>query len=628
MVISISGESNDLQISWPDLLGGYFFNLVQGGSSFMSHGHLDPTYCGGNACFIADVTTSSGLAHVTTGGGGSGFQRNPTLLPGNDQATYYSVDLTNPYAPALLKYSPTYSAGAVSLGTPTTVYNLNTCPDFGHLTIGPYTSSLANAAQFRVDNFDNHVAFGLGSGPQGSLGKNMQFYISLTSATCATWNTAGMTGTNLFQADATKNHTGSGFNPGDTVTFNEGVGVCSSTLTVSSTGAGGSVADLLSVNTTLTGAVSSIGTSVTVGVASVAGIYVGQTVFVGGVADNVIVTAVGSSTITGIFNAKHASGATVQSTMLNNNGCYLQQGVTIASTSGSGTGLEVDIDGIGTPGYSKVYPPIASTSCPAGNNTTLSCESAVTPSVAAFVTLSNPGGGVAPYGMHSGNMEQSGTYVYNSGHGTSWQSGLCTSACGYMTWNPATSVLYTSTALAAGHPAISYLQQGQASFPNYFSLTYPNGYSCPSLGGPTCSILFTYPNACLTNPGGSDNHSAWPSPANNLVNPILISSTYNSTFTRKNPPGWTCGLMSSLWALNQTGSSSWFAKWYDNSNNQNENFEGPDSIFVSSPDEAFVLGVTDHNSGLPGNAGLGTSTDSGTPPFVAVFSYTLGLQPN
>lgn len=649
-VPSVSGETNDPMISWDDLSGGYFFGLVKSQGLRFGHGHIDNSHCGGVPCFMADTVTGSNYLLLGAGAIDGSFSRNQSNRPGTNQAIFYGIDTSNAYAPTMNQYTLTYTPGTHTVTQTTTkLYDIDQCPGWGYVTIG---TNIAHTTQFRVDNFDNIFEFGLGSGNQGALSRHTQFAISLTSSppTCATFDSAGMVGpnpaspaSNLYESDPTASHQGSSYAANDTVSFSQAGSVCNSTFTLfaANIGTGGKVVGpLFSVNTTLSANVTTIGTPVNFTVASATGMYVGQTILVGtsggSTSDNVLITNISGTTITGIFGNTHTSGTAVTSTMLNNSGCSLQSGVT-TTTSGSGTGLEVDVDGVGTPSFETTYAGISEASCPI--NTTTTCQTAVQPCIAAYTPTTSPCTGAqgqqgVPYGFHSGNMEQSGTTIYASGHtpGT-YQCPTCSDR---VMWNPHTGVLYGGTqSTFTGHPFLGYGWQGQWSPPNFYDIQLPNGFSCPSLGIPTCNIPFSYAPACNSNPGGSVNHGAWPAPANNLVNPWVTTSSCNlCNFGMTSPPNWTCGLMASGFAINQNGTTSWFTHWYDNFNNTQENFEGVNAIFTMSPDEKFLLVPTDmyDSPGANlngGNTGIGTSTD--TPcsptcqPFIGIFSVTLGL---
>lgn len=650
--VSVSGETNDKGASLSDLNPtpgpGYFYMMVQGGNIRISHGHMDPTACGNVPCFITDVSNFANTAQLFTNHFDCGFGRSISkqLALGFNKALVYCdywgiLSNGSPaFFPTLNKCTVTYTAGA---NPPTTgavtsscsqIYDVTTCPAWGYISLGPGVdgtgpTNSTHTTQFSVDNFDDHIAFGLGGGSQGTLNRHMMFLVSQASNKCATEDEAGFQGTNLYEISVNTVNQGANFNPGDTVTFNNGGG-CSGTETVASTGTGGKVTEFVTVNTTTSQAVSTLGpASATVQVGSTTGMYVGQVLYVdtGAKLDYVIITAIGSSpaSFTGLFSQTHLSGVAVLAQSINNSGCFITAGITPTGTSGSGTGLQLDITGIGNPTASAVYSFASPSTCPSGNNTTLNCVPPVFPVTTNYGAPTT----ITPYPIHSGNMDASGQTVYLSGHGQSWQA---PNANGYVNWFPSTNSLFPETNGSLGcHPAIGFGYRGCASFPNYYIVTYPNGGSCAVTGGAGCTLAFSYPGACNSNPGGSDNHSQWPTIDNNVTYPINISSTFNGSFTMTDPPNWTCGLMSSYFSTSMTGSTLWFNHWYQNLNNylhpigDPENFAAANAICVWAPDDVFALCPMDMFANFVGNTGLGTSSDGTSVPFVGVFSISTGI---
>lgn len=545
LVPSFTGETNDPLISLSDLGSPpeYFFSLTDDGAPFVYAGHIDPTHCGGNPCFVNDVTSESNAYHQV-GWNYIGFSRNPANRPGTKKALLYALNLTNSYAPTLNACTLQYSAGAVTLvGSCSTLYNLNTCPGFGYLSVG---TGLVGQATLKTDNFDNEITFALGSGLQGGFQDHMLFAISLANGTCTTYDTYGYSGTGVYSLGLTSGHAGTGWTTGNTATL-----PCGATATVTASG----------------GAVTAL---------------------------------------------------TLQTKGSN---CYLGTGF---SASGAGSGLEVDVTGIGQPGLMGIiYPPIASASCPAGANTTLTC---VTPAVAT-----SPGiGAIDAYGIHSANMNGAGTAVNIAGWGTTSQGCI---GCDLLFWTPSTGAITIITVpIQNGHGSPIYNWFGFATNPDYYMWKFPTGFSDPTCSSVSdCYLLFQLPSACGSSPGGSQMHSSSATPFNNDISPVLITSSVNTPGVpaQTNPPGWTCLYgANDLFTLNQpTGLANSYVHYYENGNNYGpgcspncENFQGADLIGTLAPDEAFWLVAEDMNANFSGNAGLGLS---GTAPFVATYAIML-----
>lgn len=241
---SKSGETNDYTISLSDGAGGYFYSCVQGGGVLISHGHM--TLCAGSPCFVTDVTSSAGM--WSPGGGSTNygaFSRNPTNAPGVNKALFYDVDYsTNPYAPFLEARVLTYSAGAVTSGTPTVPYAVQSCPGWPYVDVASGDSSsdaMTSTGTFNVDNNDNMVQFSLGSGPQNGITRHTIFAISLANNTCANADTAGFSGTGLYSVRHHGSGTGTGAKVNDILTFQSFYTTCTGTVKVTSIGTGGSV---------------------------------------------------------------------------------------------------------------------------------------------------------------------------------------------------------------------------------------------------------------------------------------------------------------------------------------------------------------------------------------------------
>ena len=573
MLPSLAGETNERVISLSDgsTPPNYMYALNHSaGALEVFSGHVDPTFCGGAACFISDVQGEANSWHQNPINYGL-FSRNPANNPGPHKALWYTLNMNSTcgisgspdcsIAPVLqavtLQYFvglPNCSAAGVSCVqaiSTVNVYAINTCPDYGHLLVG---DGLAVASQIQIDNFDNHIMFSVAGATQGDPGRHSVFVISMASSpmTCMTWNTDGTVGTDLHDLEQNSAHQGAGYAVNDTFSFTEASGVCASTGKVVAIGTGGSVTNVAIV-----------------------------------------------------------SGAA--------SGCYLARGWATTATSGSGIGLQVDVAGVGSPGtFGTTFAPISSAACPAGNNTTITCESAVTSVWNAF-------------GLHNCNMTMNAaSYVGCGGPGSGGPG-----PSGAVVWQPGTSTLVATTnPNLGGHGAPGFNWVGNASNPNYFENRPLAGLTDVSCTNPAdCYILYTLP-PCAGSPGGSQLHSTQPTIFNDDSQPVYVTSSVNSPGapTQTNPPGFKCGLgQQSLFTISKTGNAYWYNHWYENGNNAvtspPENFEGSNNIMSCAPDGVLCIGATDMNHGFPGNTGLGVD-NTGTAAYVGVFSVLTIPQTN
>jgi hypothetical protein len=297
--------------------------------------------------------------------------------------------------------------------------------------------------------------------------------------------------------------------------------------------------------------------------------------------------------------------------------CYLGRG--FSTTGGTGTGLEADVTGIGSPGtVALIYPPIAP--CTPGNNTTISCESPFTTTIDVF-------------GIHNCNMLSNGLYANCSGWGPTGQG--C-SGCDYVVWTLGSSpaLVGSTNANLNGHDAVGYNWWGTASNPHYYENQPPNGTTDATCSAPAdCYLLYTLPSGgaggtCATSPGGSQMHSSNATPTNDDSYPVEVTTSFNVGGGQVNPPGLTGALCSnSLFAINKSGSTTWYAHHYENSNNSTENFEGLDTICAQSPDGVFAIcaedmyGTSSGGTVFTGNTGL--STDTTGAAFVQPFAFMM-----
>jgi hypothetical protein len=222
---SASGESYDHGISLPDGLGNYMYVLVTSGRQDIFSGHIDSSFCNNVPCFIPDVTSDSKAWYHTPMNYGA-FSRSLAKRPGSNEALWYSLYSSTPYAsPFWLKSDVlAYTTGALCPGgtgncvissLTTNLYDISTCPGFGYTTLG---TGLAFSGAMITDNYDDKVEFILGSGSQGGPGRHMQFIVSLANGTCETLDTDGMTGTAVYTYGVTASHGGTGYTNGDTIT--------------------------------------------------------------------------------------------------------------------------------------------------------------------------------------------------------------------------------------------------------------------------------------------------------------------------------------------------------------------------------------------------------------------------
>lgn len=563
LVPSLAGETNERNISLSDGSNppNYMFALSHGRLDVFS-GHIDPTYCNGSPCFISDVQ-GDGNAWSQSPINYGLFSRNLANRPGPHQALWYTLNMSPTcgisgtpdcsIAPVLQSYVLTYAAGAVTASAPTNIRAMNTCPGYAHLQVG---GGLGVSSQIQIDNFDNHLLVSVEGGTQGSIQHHSVFiFTGLTNPAtnlCEEWDTAGYAGTNLNEIQVTASHGGSGYAVGDAQSFTEAAGVCSSTFTIS--------------------AISGAGPT-------------------------------GPATKVAI-----ASGAS--------SGCYLARGWSTTATSGSGTGLEVDVAGAGASGsFGTYYAPILASACPAGNNTTLTCETPSTTSTASA-------------GIHNCALQVDATSTSGCG-GPNPMLGV--------QFNPGSFSSFTvaTNPHLSGHGQPGYAWTGNAANPNIFEHKGLAGITDTGCSNPAdCYLLYTLPNSgCAGAPGGVQMHGTQPTIFNDDSQPMYLTSSINSPGvpTQLNPPGFTCAFgQQSFFTVSKPpnlGNATWYTHWYENTNNAVlangpvENFEGYDNIMACSPDGVFCIVATDMNTNFPGNTGLGV--DGGGAAFTGAFSVTL-----
>jgi Bacterial Ig-like domain (group 2)/Putative Ig domain len=271
-------------------------------------------------------------------------------------------------------------------------------------------------------------------------------------------------------------------------------------------------------------------------------------------------------------------------TMTINTGCVL--GGTMSTTNGTGTGLVLIATQIGTP---------ASPCC-----NTIWLSGSTTPSSTNIDT----------YGIHGGSMQNNGVYIGNSGWGTTPQSPC--GPCDGVVWTTQSATLNgITTNRQAGHPAIGRLFRAGSTNPPYTKFPAGDTSCTPSTD---CTILFT------PLPVGSQNHSRWPTPLYDDSYPIYITSIGNvpKNFQPTNPPPWVGPFTLSTWAIEQSGTTHWFAHSYINSNNVllNEDFNANQVIIICSQDAKFCIVPIDCNVNWTYNVGCGVIAGGSVPYYI------------
>lgn len=303
---------------------------------------------------------------------------------------------------------------------------------------------------------------------------------------------------------------------------------------------------------------------------------------------------VGTVKVTGVSGgAVNITGGLGLPTMTNNAGCVLGTALTVSG--GSGTGLGLTESGVGT-------------------NSTPCCVT-VWPSGSTSPTATS----LFTFGIHGGTSSKGApTWIANSGYGSTTQKPC--GACDNIFWKGGTTtVIAQSSNLVAGHPAIGLTHRGTSTSPPYTVSLWADPTCTPSTN---CVQIATLP----TCPGGSINHSTWPSgnPMGDL-GPISITSAQNTPGNppQTNPENCSTAFGLSLWAVEQNSTTHWFA--HDQENTNNIATEDPNGTYVEiicSPDRVFCMVPTDMKFGFtPTNVGLGT--DSNSKPYVGVFALTL-----
>lgn len=598
---SLAGETNERNISLSDgsTPPNYMYALQHAaGHMDVFSGHIDPTHCAGVPCFVSDVVTAGGNTAEANSYQGplplnyGIFSQNPANRPGPHQALRYQLNVSptcgifgSPdcsIAPVLQTTTLQYSVGppnciSAGVGCVTAASTVNT---YALNTCPGYAyltvgNGLGVASQMQIDNVDASLLLSVGNGAQGGINRHNVFVINLANHTCTQEDTAGFTGTNLYILQDTAGHDGTSYAPNDTFSFTEAGGVCSSTGKVVTISGGGA-----------TGPVSTI--AIVSGAAS---------------------------------------------------GCYLGRGFATTATSGSGSGLEVDVTGVGTPGtFITVWPPVGP--CTAGNNTTIqsSCATAIVSSTGCPTSPTNPAQiGCKTYGIHNCSMQMDGLISGCSGWGPAGQGCV---GCDFVDWQIGTGTLVgVLDATLNGHGARGFAWSGNAANPNYWEAKPMAGTTDATCSNPAdCYKLYSLPNnGCFNAPGGSQVHGMQPTTFGDDSQPVYLTSSINSpgSPTQLNPPGFVCafGQQSFFTVTKPTipgtnlGIATWYAHWYENTNNANaalgpqENFESYDNIFTCAPDGTFCIVATDMNTNFAGNVGLGL--DNVGAAYVGAFSYTL-----
>jgi hypothetical protein len=543
LVPSISGETNDKTISISDgsVPPNYMYSLTVGGAGNVFSGHIDPTFCGGTPCFVTDVTS---LSSAWPGSGFLAFSRNPANNPGPNKHLIYKLNLSSSCA---VSGSPDCSIAPV-------LQSLVLTYSAGAVTAAAPTNIYATNT---CPNY-GHLFVGDGLAVGSALfidNLDDHLYFILGGA-----------------QDTAQRHMA--------FSISLSTGKCENWDTQGTTGT----------------ALAAISNGTAQGTGYAPGDTGSFTEAAGVCPSTYSVTTVGGTG--NVTKAAIATGAT--------SGCYLGRGFATTAPSGAGSGFTVDVTAIGTPGTTEtIYRPIASASCPAGINTTLTCESPT----ATSVPVAN---------IHSGSMLSNGLYAQASLGPPTVQ--LC-AGCDFTTWTLGSSSALTQStaALQNGHNGVGYNFEGTASNPNYYVNKLVSAYADPTCANPIdCQLLYTLPSGgaggnCAVSPGGAQLHSAAPSPLNDDSFPIYITSSINTPGTpvQTNPPGFTCALsQQSLFTVTRAGVPRWLNHWYENGNNfvtpPEENFEAADNIGAVSPDGVIWIGATDMNKGFAGNVGLGS----------------------
>ena len=334
MLPSAAGETNERNISLSDGSNppNYMFALKQdSGALNIFSGHIDSSHCGGVPCFISDVVTTGvpGInnAWTQTPLNYGLFSRKPSNNPGAHKALWYALNM-----------SPTCGiAGSPDCSIAPVLQSYVLTYSAGAVTASAPTNiramntcpgyahlqvggGLGISSQIQIDNFDNHLLVSVEGGSQGAIQHHSVF----------TFTGLSNPSTNLCEEWDTAGYAGT--NLGEIQ------------VTASHGGSGYAVNDTFSF-TQAGGVCASTGQ----------------------------VTAISGSAAT---NVSIVSGAS--------SGCYLARGFSTTATSGSGTGMEIDVVGVGSSGsFGTYYAPLTASACPAGNNTTLSCESPQTTSIAS-----------------------------------------------------------------------------------------------------------------------------------------------------------------------------------------------------------------------------------------------------
>jgi hypothetical protein len=196
---------------------------------------------------------------------------------------------------------------------------------------------------------------------------------------------------------------------------------------------------------------------------------------------------------------------------------------------------------------------IASAACPAGANTTLTCE---TPTVATSTAV----GAVDAYGIHSANMNAAGTAINIAGWGTSGQG--C-SGCDELFWTPSTGLITViTTANQNGHGAVGYTWFGFAVNPNYFMWNFPAGFADPTCSNSAdCYLLFQL--SCTSSPASVQTTGGTGTAFTNIFCQLTTEPEYMCAWLVKSSNAsntavtcTTCGTMNALWAWEISGTNT------------------------------------------------------------------------
>lgn len=246
---SKTSETYDELIGWPDSLGGYFVPMVSS-TIFIAHVHYNATGCAGQPCVLLDTPVPSGW--YGSNAFGLGCSQLPINPPTNQSAPCYYADISNQFDPKVVKqvyqYNATGCAGqpCVTLLSNTVLADIPTiCPAWKFTIAGSLLGYAKAVTVGSTDNLhDTDLNFALGTGPQNGLAKSMEFHIMNlnTTPTCENWDTAGRSGTAMYNDGTTfglqVTTQGTNYKVGDVISFNSGSNCVGTTTIASITGTG------------------------------------------------------------------------------------------------------------------------------------------------------------------------------------------------------------------------------------------------------------------------------------------------------------------------------------------------------------------------------------------------------